>query len=135
MAEDKKKKGVMDDILGSKEQDDTPGMEALDSLIYRRGKAEKKPVSLGKRGPARPARKSLHPPLNKKVTHYLSEKVSVELGEAKAMIKVMVPPEIKSQLSMSRIVDYALKAILKELETKGTDSALVQEILKGELNK
>lgn len=114
-----KKKNILDDLLGGKERDSDSDMGELGDLIYRRG------APTPKRGVVREA-----PVTKKKVTHYLSEKVSVELSEAKAKIKVMVPPEVKSQVSMSRIVEYALKAILDELDEKGDDSTLVKEILK-----
>jgi hypothetical protein len=62
----------------------------------------------------------------------LSEKVLVELYDAKAKIKVLVPKDFKSKVSMSKIVDYAVKAIVDEFKEVGIDNALVQQILKKE---
>ena len=119
MSRKKRKGDILDDLLGIKEGESGSDMGELGDLIYRRGEpSPKKSVSGEGSGN------------KKKVTHYLSEKVSVELSEAKAKIKVMVPPEVKSQVSMSRIVEYALKAILDELDEKGNDSTLVREIMK-----
>jgi hypothetical protein len=68
-------------------------------------------------------------PAKKKVTYYLSEKVVVELCEAKAKIRVMVPTGMKARVSMSRIVDYAVNAILDEFNTIGENSGLVRRIM------
>ena len=65
------------------------------------------------------------------MTYYLSEKVVVELCEAKAKIRVMVPTGLKTKVSMSRIVDYAVNAILDEFNTIGNNSELVKSIMAG----
>ena len=65
----------------------------------------------------------------KKVTYYLSEKVVVELSEAKARIKVSVPQQLKTKVSMSRIVDYAVGAILDEFNQIGEKSDLMRRFL------
>ena len=67
----------------------------------------------------------------RKVTYYLSEKVVVELCEAKAKIRVMVSPDLKKKVSMSRIVDYAVDAILDEFNAVGEKCELVKRIMAG----
>ncbi len=65
----------------------------------------------------------------KKVTYYLSKKVLVELYDAKAKIKVLVPTNVRRKVSLSRIVDYAVQAILDEFKEVGKKSELIQQIL------
>jgi hypothetical protein len=57
--------------------------------------------------------------------------VLVELCEAKARIKVLVPSELRAKVSMSRIVDYAVGAILEEFNQigNGNTSDLMQQFL------
>jgi hypothetical protein len=124
-----KKKDIFDDILEGSEEDTIPGMEDLAELLYRRGKpsneaSTKKSVSAPKQ------KEKEKSPAKKKVTYYIPEKIFVELSEAKAKIKVMVPTELKSRVSMSRIVELALSSIFKELGTKGQKSSLIKNILK-----
>ena len=127
--EKNKKKDIFDDILGGSEEDSIPGMEDLAELLYRRGKPSTEAST--KKSVSAPKQKSKEKrPAKKKVTYYIPEKVFVELGEAKAKIKVMVPPELKSRVSMSRIVELALSSIFKELGTKGQKSSLVKDLLR-----
>jgi len=127
--EKNKKKDIFDDILEGSEEDSIPGIEDLTELLYRRGQpsteaSTKKSVRVPKQ-----KRKEIRP-AKKKVTYYIPENIFVELGEAKAKIKVMVPKELKSQVSMSRIVELALSSIFRELGIKGQKSSLVKDILR-----
>jgi hypothetical protein len=124
-----KKKDIFEDILGGSEEDSIPGVEDLTELLYRRGKPSAKASTKKSVGTPQKKREEKRLP-KKKVTYYIPEKIFVELSEAKAKIKVMVPPESKSKVSMSRIVELALKSIFKELEIKGQNSSLVKNILK-----
>lgn len=124
-----KKKDIFDDILKGSEEDSIPGMEDLAELLYRRGQPSTEAST--KKSVRAPNQKRKGKKLaKKKVTYYIPENIFVELGEAKAKIKVMVPPELKSRVSMSRIVELALSSIFKELGTKGQKSSLVKNILK-----
>ena len=124
-----KKMDILDDILKGAEKDSISGMEDLTELLYRRGQVSAE--SSTKENVIASKKKSKEKTsAKKKVTYYISEKVSVELGEAKAKIKVMVPKKIESRVSMSRIVELALNSIFNELETKGQKSSLVKNILK-----
>ena len=49
---------------------------------------------------------------------------------AKKRLKNLVPEERATQVSMSGIVDNALRIVLKELELKGKDSILVKQLSK-----
>lgn len=114
----KKEKGnILNDLLGGSDHETDSRTDELRELIYRKDES-------GNKALPKPSAAS-----KKKVTHYLSEKVSVELSEAKAKIKVMVPPELKSRVSMSKIVEFAVKGILEELHKKGNDSSLVKKMM------
>ncbi len=65
-----------------------------------------------------------------KTTHYLTEDVFSELGEAKETIKNFLPEGSKSKATKSGIVESAVKVLLEEFELKGEKSYLVQEFLK-----
>lgn len=126
--EKNKKKDIVDDILEGSVEDSIPGMEDLAELLYRRGQPSTE-ASTKKSVRAPKQKRKEKRPAKKKVTYYISENIFVELSEAKAKIKVMVPPELKSRVSMSRIVELALSPILQELGIKGQKSFLVKNIL------
>lgn len=65
-----------------------------------------------------------------KTTHYLTEEVFDNLGEAKEMIKDLLPEGDKVKATKSIIVESAVKVLLEEFERKGEDSYLVKELLK-----
>lgn len=116
---------ILDRILTDVPNEQIPGLSELSEFIYQRDRPASPILREVKSDiPSRPVK-----PLKKKVTYYLSKKVCVELSEAKAKIKVQVPPNLKRKVSMSRIVDYAVKAILDEFNQGGKDSPLVKEIL------
>lgn len=116
---------IMDRILKDIPKETIPGLSELSEFIYQRDRSTSLILNeVDSRVPSRSVT-----PEKKRVTYYLSKKVCVELSEAKAKIKVQVPPKLKRKVSMSRIVDYAIKAILDELKQGGTDSPLVKEIL------
>ena len=124
-----KKMDILDDILKGAEKDSISGMEDLTKILYRRGQSSAESSTKESAIASKKKRKEKIS-AKKKVTYYISEKISVELGEAKAKIKVMVPKKIESRVSMSRIVELALNSIFNELETKGQKSFLVKNILK-----
>ncbi len=128
--EKNKKKDIFDDLLKGSEEDSIPGVEDLTELLYRRRGQPSTEASTKKSVRAPEQKRKEKTPAKKKVTYYIPEKISVELGEAKAKIKVMVPKELKSRVSMSRIVELALNSIFNELETKGQKSSLVKNILR-----
>jgi NADH dehydrogenase/NADH:ubiquinone oxidoreductase subunit G len=125
MAENKKKQDVLKAILNGSEDNFVPGLEELEKLIHRSVKPpEAAPVM------KKPRTKREKRPKKRKTTYYLAEEVFENLGDAKEIIRKMLPDIQKSKISKTRIVNSALKMILKEFETKGGDSALVKQISK-----
>ncbi len=125
MAENKKKQDVLKAILSGSEDNFVPGLEELEKLIHR-------PVKPPEAAPVmkNPRAKREKRPKKKKTTYYITEEIFENLGDAKEIIRKMLPDIQKSKISKTRIVNSALKMILKEFETKGGDSALVKQISK-----
>ena len=116
---------ILDRVLSDVPNETIPGLSELSDYIYQRNRPTS-PIlrEVNSETPSRPGKSA-----KKKVTYYLSQKVCVELSEAKAKIKVQVPSNLKRKVSMSRIVDYAVKAILDEFNRGGKVSPLVKGIL------
>ncbi len=125
MAENKKKQDVLKAILNGSEDNFVPGLEELEKLIHRSVKPPEAAPAMKK-----PRAKREKRPKKRKTTYYLTEDIFENLGAAKEIIRKMLPDIQKSKISKTRIVDSALKMILKEFETKGNDSALVKQIQK-----
>ena len=119
------------DVLGELFQDkqvwaSVPGLEELDALIHacvtpcsEKSGAEKKLLPLQRKNQAKKV----------KATHYLQEKTFAELDEVHLALKELLPEGSKLRASKSRLVNYAVRRLLQEIETKGADSPLVQYIL------
>jgi len=124
MADKKKDTDVLADVLSDTHDHHVPGLDELAKLIRPRAKPviEKK-VSKGRLKKKRSGAK-------KKTTHYLSEEVFAELGDARDRLQEMLPGENPAQVSKSGIVNTALKMILRELEEKGKSSDLYRQIIK-----
>ncbi|NCD23982.1 MAG: hypothetical protein EOL86_00110 [Deltaproteobacteria bacterium] len=127
----KGQRDILDDLFRGEQPFTTvPGLEELDSLIHacvapseeKRRSGEKKLLSL--------QNKRLSG--TKKATHYLQEEVFDGLTEANLILKGMLPDGAKSRASKSRLVNYAVTKLLKEIEEKGDDSPLVKSILSDE---
>ncbi|HEA65524.1 MAG TPA: hypothetical protein ENI07_01690 [Desulfobacterales bacterium] len=118
MAENKKKQDVLKAILSDSEDNFVPGVKELEKLIHRSVVIEKPEAEKKKR------------PKKRKTTYYLTEEIFENLGDAKEIIRKMLPDIQKSKISKTRIVNSALKMILKEFESKGGDSTLVKQIQK-----
>ena len=110
---------IFDELYRDTETEPIQGLDGLSQIIYQTEPPAPTQYPVQGRSP------------KKKVTYYLSEKVVVELCEAKAKIRVMVPQRLKKQVSMSRIVDYAVDAILDEFNAIGKKSELVKRIMAG----
>ena len=119
---------VLAELFSDPDTKPEPGQAELIRLIYRR---ESKKAGIEKSQSAGPIQDSIDSTGNrkKKATYYLSEKLIVELYEGKARIKVQVPTELKAKVSMSRIVDNAIGAILKEFNQVGNPADLMHQFL------
>ena len=123
-------RNIFDDLYRNSETDAIQGLDGLTEMIYQTDPSSHRQAAEKGQNPAQ--RQQNSNASKKKVTYYLSEKVLVELCDAKAKIKILVPSNIKSKVSMSRIVDYAVNAILEEFNMIGKKSALVKKIISDE---
>lgn len=69
------------------------------------------------------------PHRKKKTTHYLSQETYEGLNDIRGRIKKLLPAEFKSRISKSLVVDFSLRLILAEFETREKESLLIQQIL------
>lgn len=124
----KGQRDILDELFrGDQPFTAVPGLEELDSLIHacmapndnKRPPGAKKLLSLQNKRQSG----------IKKATHYLQEDVFDGLNEANLILKGMLPDGAKSRASKSRLVNYAVTKLLKEIEEKGDDSPLVKTIL------
>lgn len=123
-----KKDDIMDALLKGTSEDLPEDLKTLKPLIHLKRekktgvqkKLTRKTVPVIKTGTAP----------KKKTTHYLSEEIFADLDEAKEKINTLMQEQQKTRVSKSRIVNQALKMILKDFAEKGEKSTLIQEILK-----
>lgn len=97
------KDDIMGDLLNDRGDNSLPSVEELNCLIYR---DPKDLAPLADVAGAEPA----------KSWQSARENVTVQIWESRANIKIRVAAESKASLSMNRIADIAVKAILEELK-------------------
>ena len=144
---------VMMDLLEGREEKVPDTMDDLDKLLYRDPKEIKQdshrsfrlsteahtpaPVVLGteeneeavlEQDKHKSFRLSLFH--KKKSTVYFSRKMHARLKFAKYQMQKLVNDDVKAQISMSSIVNNALKIVLHEFETKRDKSVLLKVMLK-----
>lgn len=125
----KNKHDIMDALLQGSAEDAAAEAPSLAKLIHRTGEPASAKPSVGI--PSSPDRKKKPASdSKKKSTHYLSEDIFADLDEARDKINELMHQRLKSRISKSRIVDQALRMILKDFEEKGEKSPLIKEILK-----
>ena len=126
------------DVLGNLLQDSPaggaiPGLDELTLLIERYSqpliKEEQVPPSPRKPAPSRKKRKK-QPSKKRKTTHYLTREVFKDLGEANNFLRGLLPAGSKLLATKSKIVNYAVKMLLDDFESKGEESELVKKLLK-----
>ena len=130
------KHDIMDALLKGSSEDAAHDAPSFAKLIHRKGKAEgAKPPTANALPPEPDSKKTPGSDSKKKSTHYLSEEIFADLDDAREKINELVHHRLKSRVSKSRIVDQALRMILKEFEEKGEKSHLIKEILKNPRQK
>ena len=130
MANKKAGKDILEDILTGYNDHLVGGLYKLKKIITQNAwpKPAKKKKPLKKKRPQQQG-------IKKKTTHYLSEDVFEDLGEARDTLNNMLPEEARPHISKSGIVDAALKMILQELAEKREDSVLFKQIIKDQKDK
>ncbi|MEW6288802.1 MAG: hypothetical protein AB1545_02985 [Thermodesulfobacteriota bacterium] len=130
----KEKRDVLGNLLqGSQHGGTIPGLDELTMLIERYSqpliKEEIVPPS-----PHRPALQSKSrgkkSSVKTKATHYLTKEVFKDLGVANDFLRGLLPTGSKLLATKSNIVNYAVKMLLEDFESKGEESELVKKLLK-----
>ncbi|MFO7750676.1 MAG: hypothetical protein R6V54_11360 [Desulfobacteraceae bacterium] len=96
----KKQKDIIDEILSGDDESTSPETKALDCLIYRNDSDLPEETS-GEGG---------------KYYEKSRENVTVRIWDSKAKIRVKVSPDNRAAISIKRIADLVMDAILKELK-------------------
>lgn len=117
---------ILDELLSTTTHEVPPEIQELTDFIDRQGEHQGEPDKIVRRSSSMTRRTKK---TKKKITHYLSEETYNGLDNAKEKIRQIVPLEIKTGVSKSKIVDHALKMILQDFETKGKNSSLVKFLL------
>ena len=125
-------RNVLTDILNDPQTGAVKGIEELNKLIFvdSTSKVVKTKSPVTKKSIVTAKKKKRKKIVKRKTTHYLTEEVFDDLGNAKDIIKSYLPKGSKLRASKSRIVESAIKVLLDEFESKGEDSYLVKELLK-----
>jgi uncharacterized membrane protein YheB (UPF0754 family) len=123
------KRDIMDDLLKGTTESGHADIKDLHKLIHQE-RLKSKPGKTKHSATGKAKKKKAGKDNKRKTTHYLSEEIFDDLDEAKEKINALMQKQLKSRVSKSKIVDQALKMILKDFEEKGEKSPLIQEILK-----
>ena len=121
------KRDIMDELLQGGTDADHGEILELQNLIHQEIFKTK---STRTKPPATSKDKKAGKESKIKTTHYLSEEIFDDLDDAKVKINNLIQNQLRSHVSKSKIVDHALKMILKDFDEKGEDSPIIQEILK-----
>ncbi|THB71937.1 MAG: hypothetical protein D6E12_00380 [Desulfovibrio sp.] len=146
-----KDQDVLKELLSGVHEDTTPDLEDLDKILYRDPKEAQnlahrsfrlsdgavptpfQAVSgnlLGDEEEDDHRSFRLTTLSKKKSTVYFSRKMHSRLKYAKYQLRKLVPEEYRTAVSMSDIVNNALKIVLHEFETKNDKSILLKMTLK-----
>jgi hypothetical protein len=127
------KMDILVDILADTSDGRIKGLEDLNELVHaigdNTGSMAGTPPQLRRKKQVRCQDR----PAKHKTTHYLSEGVFEDLGEAKEKIKDLLPASNKKKATKSAIIESAVKVLLNEFEKKGKNSYLVKELLQDNL--
>ena len=121
---------VLEDVLSGMDDDDSPSLDALDTLIHRSFHLTPPPSaeSAGSSMIGRALR--LTSTGKRKTTIYLSERLAKDLDLAKESLRRLVPAEARGYVSKSAMANIALRILIRELERRGEESVLVKQLAK-----
>ncbi len=130
MGDKSEKRDILAEILSGAQEDVVEGLDSLYEIIRLESESIE-PLKSEDNVQEEVSKPDSNKP-KKKSSHYLTESVFDELGEAKVNLRELLPGVAKSDLTKSNIVDIAVKAILDEYRKKGSKSALIKKLLSKE---
>jgi len=130
----KEKRDVLGNLMqGSHPGGAIPGLDELTMLIerYSRPLIKEEKVPPSPHSPALQSKSKKEKSSGKtKATHYLTREVFKELDVANNFLRGLLPAGSKLLATKSKIVNYAVKMLLEDFDTKGEESELVKKLLK-----
>ncbi|MBI4793492.1 MAG: hypothetical protein HY789_12380 [Deltaproteobacteria bacterium] len=129
----KEKRDVLGNILqGTHPGGTIPGLDELTVMIERYSKPliDKGKIPPSPHRPAFLGKSRKRAGMKTKATHYLTKEVFRELDVANNFLRGLLPAGSKMLATKSKIVNYAVKMILDEFDSKGEQSELVKNLLK-----
>lgn len=123
---------ILGNILDDKHAGTIRGLNELTALTRCSGPRVTGPEQVEPSSPpkTRPKLRRKRLTAKRKSTHYLTAEVFDNLGEAKSLVRDLLPKGSKLKATKSRIVESAVKVLLEEFERNGEESYLVKELLK-----
>ncbi len=129
-----KKHDVLGNILqGSFHEESLPIIDELTSMLERYSKPliSREKLSVPHKKITSTGQKKEHKsPVKKRTTHYLTKNVYSELDVANNFLRGLLPPGSKLLSTKSKIVEYAVKMMLEDFDSKGEKSQLAEKLLK-----
>ena len=130
----KEKRDVLGNLMqGSPPGGAIPGLDELTMLIerYSRPLIKEEKVPPLPHSPALQSKsKKKKSSVKTKATHYLTREVFKELDVANNFLRGLLPAGSKLLATKSNIVNYAVKMLLEDFDSKGEKSDLVKKLLK-----
>jgi hypothetical protein len=130
----KEKRDVLGNLMqGSPPGGAIPGLDELTMLIerYSRPLIKEEKVPPLPHSPALQSKsKKKKSSVKTKATHYLTSEVFKELDLANIFLRGLLPAGSKLLATKSNIVNYAVKMLLEDFDSKGEKSDLVKKLLK-----
>lgn len=130
----KEKRDVLGNLMqGSPPGGAIPGLDELTMLIerYSRPLIKEEKVPPLPHSPALQSKsKKKKSSVKTKATHYLTREVFKELDVANIFLRGLLPAGSKLLATKSNIVNYAVKMLLEDFDSKGEKSDLVKKLLK-----
>ena len=130
----KEKRDVLGNLMqGSPPGGAIPGLDELTMLIERYSRPlikEEKVPPLPHSPAVQSKSKKKKSSVKTKATHYLTREVFKELDVANNFLRGLLPAGSKLLATKSNIVNYAVKMLLEDFDSKGEKSDLVKKLLK-----
>ncbi|MCJ7603468.1 MAG: hypothetical protein MUO63_18460 [Desulfobulbaceae bacterium] len=130
----KEKRDVLGNLMqGSQPGGAIPGLDELTMLLerYSRPLIKEEKVPPSPHSPAIQSKRKKEKSSGKtKSTHYLTREVFKELDVANNFLRGLLPAGSKLLTTKSKIVNYAVKMLLDDFDSKGEESELVKKLLK-----
>ena len=115
-SKNKQKVDILADLFEASTSESTEGLEKLKELAYRK-RPPTGQISGSESPGVNPGESKGKSQLKGGLSYSISKRRLVENGAPKVKIKIVIPKTIEHQVSMPKIVDYAIESFLEELKS------------------